>query len=120
MPATVQVDEEAFRRALRNLLENAVKYSPVCRTVWVNGVIEDHRVLISVRDKGMGIGVDEQKAVFQKFVRGEAVKKAGIKGTGIGLAMVQQIAEAMDAEVRLQSEIGVGSTFTLVLPLAGG
>lgn len=118
--ATVQVDEEAFCRALRNLLDNAMKYSPACRTVWVSGAVQDHQVLISVRDQGMGIGVEEQRAIFQKFVRGNAAKKAGIKGTGIGLAMVQQIAEAMGGEVRLQSEVGVGSTFTLVLPLADG
>ena len=118
--ATVRVDEEAFRRALRNLLDNAMKYSPVCRTVWVNGVVQNYQVLISVRDQGMGIGADEQKAIFQKFVRGDAAKKAGIKGTGIGLAMVQQIAKAMDGEIRLQSEVGTGSTFTLVLPLADG
>jgi signal transduction histidine kinase len=118
--ATVYVDEEAFRRALRNLLDNAMKYSPVCRTVWVNGAVQDCQVLISVRDQGMGIGAEEQQAIFQKFVRGEAAKKAGIKGTGIGLAMVRQIAEAMDGEIRLQSEVGVGSTFTLVLPLADG
>jgi len=114
---TVHVDEEAFRRALRNLLENAMKYSPDCRTVWVNGEVQDHRVLISVRDQGMGISAEEQRAIFQKFVRGNAAKKAGIKGTGIGLAMVQQIAEAMDGEIRLHSEVGVGSTFILELPL---
>jgi signal transduction histidine kinase len=118
--ATIHVDEEAFCRALRNLLDNAMKYSPVCRTVWVNGAVQDHQVLISVRDQGMGIGAEEQGAIFQKFVRGNAAKKAGIKGTGIGLAMVQQIAEAMGGEIRLQSEVGVGSTFTLVLPLADG
>jgi signal transduction histidine kinase len=118
--ATVQVDEEAFRRALRNLLDNAMKYSPVCRTLWVNGAVEDHQVLISVRDQGMGIDTEEKQAIFQKFVRGTAAKTAGIKGTGIGLAMVQQIAEAMGGEIRLKSEVGVGSTFTLVLPLAEG
>jgi two-component system phosphate regulon sensor histidine kinase PhoR len=68
----------------------------------------------------MGIGADEQQAIFQKFVRGNAAKKAGIKGTSIGLAMVQQLTEAMGGEIRLQSEIGVGTTFTLVLPLAEG
>jgi len=116
--APIQVDEEAFRRALRNLLENAMKYSPVCRTVWVQGAVQNHHVLISVRDQGMGIDADEEQAIFQKFVRGHAAKKAGIKGTGIGLAMVQQISEAMGGEVRLQTEVDVGSTFTIVLPLA--
>jgi signal transduction histidine kinase len=66
----------------------------------------------------MGIDAMEHELVFQKFVRGHAAKKAGIKGTGIGLAMVRQISEAMGGEIRLQSEVGVGSTFTIVLPLA--
>ena len=116
--ASVHADEEAFRRALRNLLENAMKYSPVCRTVWVDGAIRDSQVLISVRDQGMGIDAQEREVIFQKFVRGNAAKRAGIKGTGIGLAMVQQISQALGGEIRLQSEVGVGSTFTLVLPLA--
>jgi signal transduction histidine kinase len=116
--ARIQVDEEALRRAVRNLLDNAMKYSPECRTIWVGSSVEGNKVYISVRDQGMGIGTAEQQAIFQKFVRGDAAKEAGIKGTGIGLAMVRQIVEAMHGEVRLKSEIGVGSTFTLVLPLA--
>jgi signal transduction histidine kinase len=117
-PATVQADEEALRRAVRNLLENAMKYSPECRTAWVDGEVNDHRVLISVRDKGIGIDPREQGAIFQKFVRGNAAKKAGVKGTGIGLSMVRQISEALGGEIRLQSKVGAGSTFTIVLPLA--
>jgi signal transduction histidine kinase len=120
MPATVQADEEAFRRAIRNLLENAVKYSPERKTVWVDGTVNDHEVSISVRDQGMGIDPKEQREIFHKFVRGAAAKKAGIKGTGIGLSMVHQISRAMGGEIRLQSKVGVGSTFTIVLPLAGG
>jgi signal transduction histidine kinase len=118
-PVTVQADEEALRRAIRNLLENAMKYSPECRTVWVEGAVNDHLVSISVRDQGMGIDPREQRAIFQKFVRGNAAKKAGIKGTGIGLSMVQQISEALGGEIHLQSSVGAGSTFTLVLPLSG-
>jgi signal transduction histidine kinase len=118
-PAIVQADEEALRRAVRNLIENAMKYSPECRTVWVDAAVEDHHVSISVRDQGMGIDAQEQRAIFQKFVRGNAAKKTGIKGTGIGLSMVQQISEALKGEVRVQSKVGAGSTFTILLPLAG-
>ena len=118
-PPIVLVDEEAFRRAVRNLLDNAMKYSPVCRTVWVEGAIRERQVMISVSDKGMGIGPAEEQAIFQKFVRGQEAKKAGIKGTGIGLAMVRQISQAMGGDVHLKSEVGSGSTFTIVLPLAG-
>jgi signal transduction histidine kinase len=118
--ATVQADEEAFRRAVRNLLENAVKYSLECKTVWVDGVVNGHNVSISVRDEGMGIDPKEQREIFKKFVRGSAAKKAGIKGTGIGLSMVHQISRALGGEIHLQSKVGAGSTFTIVLPLAGG
>jgi signal transduction histidine kinase len=117
-PATIEADEEALRRAIRNLLENAVKYSPECRTVWVDGRVNHREVAISVRDRGMGIEPREQRDIFQKFVRGAAAKKAGIKGTGIGLSMVRQIVEACGGEIRLESEEGAGSTFTILLPLA--
>jgi signal transduction histidine kinase len=117
-PATIQADEEALRRAIRNLLENAVKYSRECRTVWVEGRVNHRQVAISVRDRGMGIEPREQSQVFQKFVRGAAAKKAGIKGTGIGLSMVRQIVDACGGEIRLQSAVGQGSTFTILLPLA--
>jgi signal transduction histidine kinase len=115
---TVKADEQELRRAIRNLLENAVKYSPECRTVWVEGRVNHRQVAISVRDRGMGIEPREQRVVFQKFVRGAAAKKAGIKGTGIGLSMVRQIVDACGGEIRLESVAGEGSTFTLLFPLA--
>jgi len=116
-PAAVRADEEALGSALRNLLENAVKYSPECRTIWVDGTVNEHHATVSVRDRGMGVDSHEQREIFQKFVRGTAAKRAGIKGTGIGLSMVRQIVEAMDGEIRLESAAGVGSTFTILLPL---
>ena len=116
--ALVEADEEALRRAFRNLLENAVKYSPECRTIWVKGELNHRQVAISVQDRGMGIDPQDQREIFQKFVRGAAAKKAGIKGTGIGLAMVRQIVDACGGQVRLESAVGSGSTFTVVLPLS--
>jgi signal transduction histidine kinase len=81
--------------------------------------VNHRQVAISVRDRGMGIEPREQRVVFQKFVRGAAAKKAGIKGTGIGLSMVRQIVDACGGEIRLESVPGEGSTFTLFFPLAG-
>jgi signal transduction histidine kinase len=72
---------------------------------------------IHVRDRGMGIPASEQKEIFKKFVRGAGSRDANIKGTGIGLAMARQIIEAHDGEIRLESELGRGSTFTVLLPL---
>jgi signal transduction histidine kinase len=117
-PASVRADHEALRRAVRNLMDNAMKYSPQCRTVWVDGAVRDRLVSITVRDRGMGIDTSEHRAIFQKFVRGGAAKAAGITGSGIGLAMVMQICEAMGGDIKLESEVGVGSTFTILLPLA--
>ncbi len=113
----IQADREALGLALRNLLDNAVKYSPDCRTVWVEMARERGRLAIRVRDQGMGIPASEQKEIFNKFVRGTGSRAAHIQGTGIGLAMARHIIEAHDGEIRLESDPGRGSTFTILLPL---
>ncbi len=113
----IRVDREALSLALRNLLDNAVKYSPECRTVWVEMAREQGHVAIRVRDQGIGIPASEQKNIFKKFVRGAGSRTAHVQGTGIGLAMAWHIVEAHDGEIRLESEPGKGSTFTVLLPL---
>ena len=100
-----------------NLLDNAVKYSVECRTVWVDLGRDQQRLAIRVRDRGLGIPASEQKKIFRKFVRGAVAKAENIKGTGIGLAMVQHIVKAHGGEIRLASTPGQGSTFTLLLPI---
>jgi len=113
----IRVDREALGLALRNLLDNAVKYSPDRRTVWVEMARERDRLAIRVRDEGMGIPASEQKEIFKRFVRGTGSRAAHIQGTGIGLAMARHIIEAHGGEIRLESELGKGSTFTILLPL---
>ncbi len=113
----IRADREALGLALWNLLDNAVKYSPECRTVWVEMMREGNRLAIHVRDRGMGIPTSEQKEIFKKFVRGEGSRTSGIKGTGIGLAMAWHVVEAHEGEIRLESKPGHGSTFTILLPL---
>jgi signal transduction histidine kinase len=112
----VRADQEALARALWNLLDNAVKYSPDARVVRVDVRGEGDSVLIGVRDEGLGIAPDDQRRIFDKFVRGTSATTAGIKGTGLGLAMVRRIVTAHGGEVRVASELGRGSTFTIVLP----
>jgi len=113
----VQADGEALRRALWNLLDNAVKYSPDCRTVWVEVARESNQCRILVRDRGLGVSAEEQKRIFEKFARGPSSKTAGVKGTGIGLSMVDHIVRAHRGKVRLESELGRGSAFVILLPL---
>ena len=112
----INADAEALALALRNLVDNALKYSPDQPAVVVEWGCENGAVAIRVRDRGMGIPVAEQRVIFEKFVRGRAAIAANVKGTGVGLAMVSHIVRAHGGEVRVMSAPGEGSTFTIVLP----
>jgi signal transduction histidine kinase len=112
----VRADREALSRALWNLLENAGKYSDPGRPIRVFARRRGDSVQLGVGDEGAGIPPAERARIFQKFVRGSDAKRAGIRGVGIGLALVSRIVEAHGGSVQLESEPGRGSTFTLVLP----
>ena len=109
----------ALASAIWNLLDNAVKYSPDCFSVWVEAALVNERVQISVRDRGPGIPQNEQPNIFQKFIRGDAARAGGIQGLGLGLYIVTRIVEAHRGEITLKSESGEGSTFTVQLPVRG-
>ena len=115
--AAVRADPEALSRAVWNLLDNAVKYSPESKSVRVSVSRGDGRVTISVSDGGVGIPQAEQATIFRKFIRGSSADGHSVKGTGIGLAMVKHIVEAHGGEIRVDSEVGQGSTFTILLPV---
>ena len=114
--ACLHGDREALAGALWNLLDNAVKYSPDARHVQVGVSCANGNVEVSVRDHGAGIAREDLGRVFTKFYRGSNAKTQGTRGTGIGLAMVKEIVEAHGGTVRVRSEPGRGSDFTLVLP----
>lgn len=113
----VNGDREALTRALWNLLDNALKYSPAGGDVHVGLASHGNRVSVSVRDHGRGMSPEDLDAVFEKFVRGSASKALNVKGTGIGLAMVRHIVEAHDGEVTVESVLSEGTTFTVRLPI---
>jgi two-component system phosphate regulon sensor histidine kinase PhoR len=109
-------DREAIGRAMWNLLDNAVKYSPDSSTVRVTVKAEGSDIAIAVEDQGPGISREEQQAIFRKFTRGAASRALNVKGTGIGLAMVDHIVKGHGGRVRLESEPGRGSLFTILIP----
>jgi two-component system, OmpR family, phosphate regulon sensor histidine kinase PhoR len=115
----VDADEEALSRALWNLLDNAAKYSPEGSDITVDLSAAAGEGRIAVRDRGFGIPAAERHRLFSRFQRGEQARRLGIKGTGIGLAMVDHIVRAHHGRVEVDSELGDGSTFTIVLPLKG-
>lgn len=114
----VRADADALGHAVWNLLDNAIKYSPDGGVVTLAVEPHDRGVAISVRDEGLGIPRTERGEIFLKFVRGERAHQLGIKGTGVGLAIVSHIMRAHGGAVELESEEGKGSTFRLVLPAA--
>ncbi len=113
----IDADPEALSVALRNLVDNALKYSPGCPTVWVQWGAENGHVAIRVRDRGVGIPEFERRAIFRKFFRGTAAANANVKGSGVGLAMVRHIVAAHGGEISVVSQPGEGSTFTILLPV---
>jgi signal transduction histidine kinase len=116
----VEVDREAIGHAVRNLLDNAIKYSAPPAAVRIVIREAGARVAIRVSDEGVGIPEEEQRMIFDKFVRGSASREMNVRGTGVGLAMVRHIVRAHGGDVAVESELGRGSTFTIVLPLARG
>ncbi len=113
----VHADPDALGQALWNLLDNAIKYSPGRPVVWLDAVREGDFAAIRVRDEGLGIARGEQNQLFRKFFRGSAARNTHVKGTGIGLAMVNHIVRAHRGRVRVESEPDKGSTFTILLKL---
>jgi signal transduction histidine kinase len=112
----ISADPDALSVVLRNLIDNALKYSPDHPAVWVEWKLEHARVAIRVTDQGLGITPAERRAIFRKFVRGSAAAAANVKGSGVGLAMVKHIVAAHRGEIHVHSTPGEGSTFTVLLP----
>jgi signal transduction histidine kinase len=113
----VEVDKEALSQALINLVNNALKYSRDDKWIGIEARRDDGRILVSVKDRGIGIAKAEQKRIFEKFYRAEDSLVHETKGSGLGLALVRHIMEAHGGAVEVESAPGSGSTFTLVLPL---
>jgi two-component system sensor histidine kinase SenX3 len=120
---TVGGDVTALRSALQNLISNAVKYGGDARWLRVSAKKPDagtrgvpEAVLFSIEDRGLGIDAEDRKHIFEPFYRGREAVSQQIQGSGLGLNLVQRIAEAHGGNVSVVTEPGKGSTFTLSLP----
>jgi signal transduction histidine kinase len=116
----VMADARAITHCLLNLLDNAVKYSRDRREVRVSVGSRDGMVTLSVADRGIGIPLEDQERVFEKFARAETGLVHDVKGAGLGLSLVQMLVRAHHGRVELVSTPGEGSTFTILLPVWDG
>lgn len=113
-------DPTMLVQAVRNLLDNAVRYSPAGTTVGVGVRTHDGLVEIAVVDQGVGISPEEQDRVFERFYRVDPARSRETGGTGLGLSIVKHVAADHGGDVQVWSQPGRGSTFTLRLPVATG
>lgn len=110
-------DERQLLAALRNLLANAIAYSPDHTRVAVGTRVDGEVVEIAVKDQGIGIAGNDLDRVFERFYRVDPARSRVTGGTGLGLAIVKHVSQNHGGECTVWSEVGVGSTFTIRLPL---
>lgn len=116
--STIYVDEMHFQNVIFNLLDNAVKYRKPdsALNVYLRTWNEDGKVCVSVRDNGIGIKKEDQKKIFEKFYRVHTGNVHDVKGFGLGLAYVKKMVDLHGGEIKVESEYGKGTTFTIRMP----
>jgi two-component system OmpR family sensor kinase len=118
MPVVVHGDDLRLRELLLNLVENAMKYSHAGGKVEIVLLKDGREARLSITDHGIGIAPADHQKIFQRFFRTDVARTHTKKGTGLGLAICAWIADLHKGRVEVQSDLGQGSTFTVVLPLA--
>jgi signal transduction histidine kinase/DNA-binding response OmpR family regulator len=116
-PALISGDELRLEQALQNLIQNAVKYSPHGSPIMVRVACDATRASVAVTDSGIGIPPEALPQLFQRFYRAPNVDPQHISGLGVGLYVVKEIVGLHGGTIDVSSEVGIGSTFTLSIPL---
>lgn len=116
LPA-VLADPELLKRAIQNLLSNAIKYSPENTEIVLAAFDDENAIAISVADQGRGISEEHLPRIFEKFYKVPRLEDADVPGSGLGLALVREVAELHGGTVTVTSKLNVGSTFTMRIPL---
>ena len=115
-PLVVLGDREAIQQVFDNLIDNAIKYTEPGGTVEIIARPKGTEVHVQVRDTGMGIPPDDVPRIFERFYRVDKARSRELGGTGLGLSIVKHYVQAMEGEILVDSNEGVGTTFTLKLP----
>jgi two-component system, sensor histidine kinase and response regulator len=113
---TIRIDHNRMGQVLSNLLSNAVKYTPRGGQVYVSTEVRSQCVFIRVADTGFGIPEDDLDHIFERFYRVNRQDHQSEEGTGLGLSIVKAIVEQHSGEITVESEVGAGSVFTVILP----
>lgn len=115
----VFLDKKLIRIVLQNLLTNAIKYTPESGNIFLMIFVKDEKLVISIRDEGFGIPLNEQDKIFNKLFRATNVKEKETDGTGLGLYIVKSILDNSGGSISFDSKEDKGSTFTVSIPISG-
>ncbi|MEY3238786.1 MAG: hypothetical protein RIR11_224 [Bacteroidota bacterium] len=113
---TVHLDHKLVQSILRHLISNAIKYAPENSTITIKSIASNEDIFLDVQDKGIGIPLDEQQHLFDRFFRGSNVVNS-TQGTGLGLYIVKKYVELLHGKIGFESMEGLGSSFWVDLPL---
>src|SRR6478752_7441277 len=113
---TVHADERRLEEVVHNLLDNAVKYSHQDGRILIQAGAPDQEVVLSVRDEGVGIAVNDLPRIFERFYRADRARSRELGGTGLGLSIVKHIAQLHGGRVEAESVVGEGTTIRVILP----
>jgi signal transduction histidine kinase len=116
----VNADHRRVSQVLRNLLTNAIRYTPTGGTITISARCQGDKVEVSVQDSGIGIDPDHLPFLFERFYRVDQSRTRSTGGAGLGLAIVKQLVQAQGGEVNVASQVGAGTTFIFTLPSANG
>lgn len=118
---SIYLDEEKYERIILNLISNAIKFTPKSKSITVRVftkvIKRKSNICIEIIDTGVGIPEDKQSLIFERFGQVDSSLTRQAEGTGIGLSLVKKFVEAHEGEIKVKSEIGRGSTFTVILPI---
>ena len=114
----MNVDRDAMAQVVLNLLHNAVKYTGDQKRIRVRARRAGRNVAIEVEDNGPGVRPHDRKRIFERFYRADDLLSRRTEGTGLGLAIAKKIVELHGGHIELDSRVGEGSTFRVVLPAA--
>ncbi|HXV64363.1 MAG TPA: ATP-binding protein [Vicinamibacteria bacterium] len=112
----VNADSDWLSEVLQNLLDNAIQYTPPGGTIRVTASTSDDSIRISIADNGIGIPPESRHRIFERFYRVDTARSRAVGGTGLGLSIAKHLIESLGGRIELESELGAGSTFTIVLP----
>ncbi|MDM9586090.1 HAMP domain-containing sensor histidine kinase [Nostoc sp. GT001] len=112
---TAYIDKKLLEPILKNLLDNAIKYSPSNQEISLELSCQNEKLIFQVKDRGIGILVEDQQRIFEPFYRGSNIDR--IPGTGLGLSILKTLVDLHHGQVSVESEVDAGTMFTVILPL---